>query len=78
MEKVLQHAIDFSQNTGRKLYCGEFGVIAHASASVAKTWVSDLIKIFMQNLIGYALWNYKYLDFRLLDLDGNPCSNLLK
>lgn len=77
MEKLLQHAIDFSQNTGRELYCGEFGVIAHAPASAAKAWVSDLIEIFTQNHIGCALWNYKYLDFGLLDLNGNPCSNLL-
>lgn len=65
MEKLLQHAIKFSKNTCRELYCGEFGVIAHAPADAAKRWVNDLTELLAQNHIGYALWNYKYLDFGL-------------
>lgn len=32
---------------------------------------------FSRNHIGHALWNYKYLDFGLLGLDGKPCSSIL-
>lgn len=77
MAKLLDYAIDFAHKTGKELYCGEFGVIAHAPADAAKRWVHDLTEILKRNHIGYALWNYKFLDFGLLDLDGNPCSNLL-
>lgn len=78
MEKLLRYAIDFSKTTGRELYCGEFGIIAHAPADSAKKWAADLVEIFTQNHIGCALWNYKHLDFGLLDLNGNPCSSLMK
>lgn len=78
MEKLLQHAIDFIQKTGKELYCGEFGVIAHAPAAAAKKWTQDLTKLLSENNIGYALWNYKSLDFGLLNLDGNPCSSLFE
>ena len=78
MQKLLQQATDFIQNTGRELYCGEFGVIAHAPAVASKKWISDFREILKQNNIGYALWNYKFLDFGLLNLAGKPCSNLLK
>lgn len=77
MERLLQHAADFIRETGRELYCGEFGVMAHAPAEAAKGWVKDLTAIFDRNHIGCALWNYKYLDFGLLDLDGAPCSSLI-
>lgn len=77
MEKLLRHAIDFIKKTGKELYCGEFGVIAHAPAGASRKWVSDLTEILGENHIGYALWNYKYLDFGLLDLEGKPYSSLL-
>ena len=76
MERLLQHAIDFIKETGKELYCGEFGVIAHAPAQASMKWASDLTEILGENHIGYALWNYKYLDFGLLDMDGKPCSSL--
>lgn len=77
MEKLLRHATDFIKNTGKELYCGEFGVIAHAPAKASRKWAGDLTEILGRNRIGWALWNYKYLDFGLLDIDGNPCSSLL-
>lgn len=63
MEKLLKHAIDFMHNTGRELYCGEFGVISHAPAIYVKKWEDDLTGILDKNHIGHALWNYKQLDF---------------
>ena len=41
----------------------EFGVIAHAPEDAAKRWARDLTEYFERNHIGYALWNYKCLDF---------------
>ena len=76
MERLLQHAIDFIKESGKELYCGEFGVIAHAPAQASMKWASDLTEILGENHIGYALWNYKYLDFGLLDMNGKPCSSL--
>lgn len=77
MERLLEYAAGFIHDTGKELYCGEFGVIANTPASDAKRWLNDLTEIFNRNHIGYALWNYKCLDFGLLGLDGKPCSNLL-
>ncbi len=78
MIKLLRHAETFIRETGRELYCGEFGVIAHAPGAAARSWAADLTDILEKNHIGYALWNYKFLDFGLLDLDGKPCSSLLQ
>lgn len=36
----------------------------------------DLTEYFEKNHIGYALWNYKCLDFGLLDMKGEKCSSL--
>ncbi len=78
MEKLLWYAINFIKKTGKELYCGKFGVIAHAPARASKKWASDLTEILEKNHIGYALWNYKYLDFGLLNMDGKPYNSLLE
>lgn len=77
MEKLLRYASDFIHETGREVYCGEFGVIAHAPVAAAKRWVQDLTEILARERIGCALWNYKCLDFGLLAIDGSPCSSLM-
>lgn len=62
---------------GCQLYCGEFGVIDSAPASEAVKWMKDLISILDSFNIGHALWNYKYLDFGLLPLNGEIVSQAL-
>ena len=77
MEKLLKDAVDFVRYTGCSLYCGEYGVIDSAPSSEAVKWIRDLLFILDENHIGHALWNYKALDFGLLDLDGNTVSEEL-
>lgn len=74
MEKLLKDAVDFVRYTGCSLYCGEYGVIDSAPSSEAVKWIRDLLFILDENHIGHALWNYKALDFGLLNLDGNIVS----
>lgn len=78
MEKLLQYAIDFINTTGKELYCGEFGVINTAPVTDAAKWLHDFVEIMDRHHIGHAQWNYKYLDFGLLDLEGKPVSDLYK
>ncbi len=77
MQKLMNEAIQFIEINNRELYCGEFGVIAHAPADAAKAWMQDIVKILDDHEIGHALWTYKHLDFGLLDINGNPMSSLL-
>lgn len=77
MEKLLKNAIDFVKYSGRSLYCGEYGVIDSSPPPEAIKWTKDLLAILDTNHIGHALWNYKALDFGLLDLDGNIVSEEL-
>lgn len=77
MEKLLNNAKNFVKYSGCHLYCGEFGVIDSAPASEAVKWMKDLISILDSLNIGHALWNYKYLDFGLLTLNGEIVSQTL-
>lgn len=74
MEKLLNSAACFARYSGCSLYCGEYGVIDSAPSSEAVKWIRDLLFILDENHIGHALWNYKALDFGLLNLDGNIVS----
>lgn len=74
MERLLRDAVDFVKYSGCSLYCGEYGVIDFAPPLEAIKWTKDLLAILDANHIGHALWNYKALDFGLLDLDGNIVS----
>lgn len=77
MKKLLAHAFHFQRETGKEVYCGEFGVIATAPGKDARAWLTDFTNLLDAHEIGHALWNYKYLDFGLLGLDGKPASSLL-
>lgn len=72
MCRLLQNAVNFVNYSNRELYCGEFGVIDSAPPEEAAKWILDFISICDENHIGHALWNYKSLDFGLLDLEGHP------
>ena len=77
MEKLLKNAVDFVRYSGCSLYCGEYGVIDSAPPAEAVKWIRDLLSILDANQIGHALWNYKALDFGLLDLNGDIVSEEL-
>ena len=74
MEKLLKNARDFVTYSGKELYCGEFGVIDSASDTEAVKWLKDFTSILDECKIGHALWNYKSLDFGLLNLKGEVVS----
>ena len=76
MEKLLKNAVNFVKYSGCFLYCGEFGVIDSAPPQEAVKWMTDFLSILNTNQIGHALWNYKALDFGLLDLQGNVVSKI--
>ncbi len=71
MEKFMLHAKRFVEYTGCELYCGEFGVIDCAPEGDAVKWLRDFITICNGMRIGHAMWNYKCLDFELLDERGS-------
>ncbi|MGN1142708.1 MAG: glycoside hydrolase family 5 protein [Oliverpabstia sp.] len=77
MDRLLKDALDFVKYSGCQLYCGEFGVIDSAPVSEAIKWMTDFLSILNSHSIGHALWNYKALDFGLMDLDGKVRSEEL-
>lgn len=77
MERLLRDAERFSLSCRTGLYCGEFGVINTAPPQDGARWISDLVHLLEQNKIGHALWNYKSLDFGLLDQKGHIVSEEL-
>ena len=70
MEKYLADAKRFVEYSGCELYCGEFGVIDCAPEQEAVKWLRDFITICNEMKIGHAMWNYKCLDFEILNREG--------
>lgn len=66
----LTPAKTWMEQTGRPLYCGEFGVIDAAPMASSVRWHADLIDILQEWGIGGAVWSYKLMDFGLVDADG--------
>lgn len=67
MEKLMENAKQFLQYSGKELYCGEYGVIDTAPEEEAIKWLSDFIQLCNDSGIGRAMWNYKCLDFEMVD-----------
>jgi len=70
----LQPALDFQAQTGKRLYCGEFGVIDTAPMDSQINWLADLTQLLREAEIGYAVWSYKGMSFGLVDLKGELIS----
>lgn len=77
MERLLADTEMFSVSCKSGLYCGEFGVIDTAPPQDAYRWIRDLVELLEQKGIGHAMWNYKSLDFGLLDQSGRIVSEEL-
>ena len=71
LEYFLQPALDFMETTGKWVYCGEFGVIDRAPMDTRVNWTRDMVSLFIENNIGWALWTYKAMDFGLVDHNGD-------
>ena len=77
LEELLLDAIQFKQDTGRELYCGEFGVINAAPSEDKRRYLEALVDLFGKRDIPHACWNYKECDFGLVNYQGELCDELL-
>lgn len=67
LERALAGAKTFCQYSGCNLYCGEFGVINNAALNDINAYAKDIVELFHEYGIGYAYWNYKEMDFGIVD-----------
>lgn len=70
VREFLQPALDFVRQSGRALYCGEFGVIDHTNPVSRRNWHSDFLSLLRENNIGWGLWSYKQMNFGLVNAQG--------
>lgn len=62
-EKIFKEPIDIAESKNVYLYCGEYGVIEHASPEDTKKWYLDINSVLNKHGIGHALWSYREMDF---------------
>jgi aryl-phospho-beta-D-glucosidase BglC (GH1 family) len=74
LRRALEPALQFARQTGQPLYCGEFGVYEGAPMATRLNWTRDFIDLLIEHRIGRAYWNYKALDFGLVDVHGQVVS----
>lgn len=74
VEAELQPAVDFMDETGCPVYCGEYGVITDAPLDSRINWYRDVIDVLKSHKIGRACWSYKSMNFGLIDKDGEIVS----
>lgn len=77
LEKLLKPAFDFMEASNGRLYCGEFGVIDQADAEDCLRYCKDVAVLLREHGIGYAYWNYKEMDFGLVNKYGDPVNEPL-
>ncbi len=77
LRDYMQPAVEFIEETGREVYCGEFGVISHAPTISRIRWHRDFISILRELGIGRAVWSYKGMSFDLLNNEGEIVSEEL-
>ena len=70
LERILAPAVDFSKRIAQPVYCGEFGVYEKVERTTRLNWMRDFVALLNAHAIGHAVWNYKALDFGLVDRDG--------
>ena len=63
LRDMVKIAVDAAKEKGVPLYVGEFGVIDKAPLEDTVRWFRDVMTIFREENIGYALWTYKNMDF---------------
>jgi hypothetical protein len=59
--EALTPARQFMLETGKELFCGEFGVCENCDIDSSIRWFEDIISLFNEMDIGYTIWNY--IDF---------------
>jgi hypothetical protein len=73
----LLEAIEFKKQHNAQVYCGEFGAVVNMECNSRLNWFRDVIDIFCESGIGYAVWSYKGMDFDIVDINGNIVSDEL-
>lgn len=58
---ALEPARRFMAETGKELFCGEFGVCANCDIQSSIRWFEDITSLFAEMGIGHTVWNY--IDF---------------
>lgn len=66
-DTLFQEAVAVAEKNNVSLYCGEYGVIAHAPAESTVRWFQDIHDSFEKFGIGRAVWSYKEMDFGLAE-----------
>jgi aryl-phospho-beta-D-glucosidase BglC (GH1 family) len=77
LRHLLQPAFDFIARHDKPLYCGEYGVIEHASLQTRENYSVDLGDILLEYGIGRAAWSYKRMSFPHIREDGSVVSEKL-
>lgn len=67
LRQLVTPALEFQQQTGSVLYCGEYGVIDHVDPRSRRAWHRDFLAILREYNIGCAVWSYKCMGFGLVD-----------
>lgn len=66
-DSLIATAVEVANERNMYLYCGEYGVIDRAHPNERLEYLRCISQVFMKYNIGRALWNYKGLDFGLID-----------
>lgn len=65
--KFFAEAVRTAEEKDVPLYCGEYGVINNADPESTLKWYKTINKVFENYGIGRAAWNYRQMDFGLVD-----------
>lgn len=69
---LFKNAVEKAIENDVPLYCGEYGVIDHASIDGTLNWFKDINGVFKEYNIGRAVWTYKKMSFGLTDEHYSP------
>lgn len=67
LNESLKPVLDFKNKYNVPVLCGEFGTIALAKPQTRLNWLKDVVDLFKENDIWFTYWNYKNMDFGIMD-----------
>lgn len=74
-ESLFEDAIKVANERDIPLYCGEYGVIDHATAEDTFRWLSDINAVFTKYKMARSYWTYKVMNFGIAD---ERCAPMIK
>lgn len=69
-------AVDHAKSLGMPAYCGEWGCIRRTPREVRLAWYRDVVDVFAQLGVGWAIWDYKG-GFRIVSADTHRADHEL-